>query len=50
MKLQDAQLAAFYELMRNPTITSYTMEDGVERRQRAMDMPITFGQVSDGHC
>lgn len=42
--MKDDFLIAFYELLRNPTITVYTMEDGVEKRCPATDLPISFGR------
>jgi hypothetical protein len=41
---RDEALLAYYELMRNPTITGYVMEDGVERRYARMDRHVSFGK------
>jgi hypothetical protein len=46
--IKDEILQAFYELMRNPTITVYTIKNGVEKRCPATDLPITFGMEVDG--
>lgn len=43
--LHDECLGAFYELLRNPTITVYTMKDGVEQRRAATDGPISFSSL-----